>query len=120
LQFRPPAREFNYRGHGCIYPSQCVVLTEMRIFSAFNRNKWRADAVAGGRVLEKCAANIQRVGRNQIVSTWIMRGVYRLGTTKDVVPFPGDHIGRAQPGPETRSFDVLNGSGYGKVIDLSR
>src|SRR5439155_6279981 len=115
-----PAGKAYYRCDRRVNAAQFILLTKMRTFRSpdyYNRGTNAAYSRVG---LEKLSADLQRIGRNQIVSTRIMFRIDGLGRDQSVTSLIRHNGDRMPPRLKICPIDVLNDARYSKIIDASR
>src|SRR6266566_7950991 len=96
------------------------MLTKVRTFRAPDYYNRRTQAAHGRVAFEKLSADLQRIGRKQIVSTRIMFRIDRLGRDEGVTALLCQNGDRMPPRLSTCSIHVLDDTRYCEVIDASR
>src|SRR4029077_16877493 len=89
----------------------------LRAPNYYNR---RANAGHGRVGFEECSADLQRVGRKQIISTRIMFRIDRLGKHEDITTLIRQNSDWVPPRLNPCSIDILDDTRYSEVISASR
>src|SRR5438105_4516499 len=96
------------------------MLTKVRTFRAPDYYNRRTKAAHGRVGFEEFSADLQRIGRKQIVSTRIMFRIDGLGRYESITTFVRRDSDGMPPRLKIYSIDVLNDARYSKIIDASR
>src|SRR5438128_11703237 len=92
----------------------------MRTFRAPDYYNRRTKPAHGRVGFEKLSADLQRIGRKQIVSTRIMFRIDGLGRYESITTFIRHDSDGMPPRLNICSVDILDDARYGEVVDAAR
>src|SRR5262249_19296042 len=101
-------------------PTKFVLLAKILILRAPNYCNRSAEATHSRIGFEKFSADLQRVGRKQIVSTRIMVRVGGLGRYESITTFVRHDSDGMPPRLKIRAVDILYDARHSEVVDAAR